>query len=197
MVCDWGYKLSPILGIWASAQQSAFVSTGSYESISTVTVGSGGSSSVSFTSIPATYKHLQIRTLARASESAPDSVGYMRFNSDSSSNYTTHGMRGNGTNVAASGEISLSSIVPLRISGGTSGANIFGVAVIDILDYANTNKYKTTRSLTGHDENGANGVVTFTSGLWLSTSAITSITFTTDVVYAQYTQFALYGIKGA
>jgi predicted patatin/cPLA2 family phospholipase len=78
-----------------------------------------------------------------------------------------------------------------------TGANIFGAGVIDILDYANTNKYKTVRALSGHDNNGS-GYVNFESGLWMSTSAITSIKlFTAGNVYAQYTQFALYGIKGA
>jgi hypothetical protein len=53
----------PILGIIASAITGNLVTT-SYESIETVTVGSGGSATVlTFSSIPATYTHLQIRVL--------------------------------------------------------------------------------------------------------------------------------------
>jgi hypothetical protein len=50
----------PILGIIASAITGNLVTT-SYESIETVTVGSGGSATVTFSSIPATYTHLQIK----------------------------------------------------------------------------------------------------------------------------------------
>jgi hypothetical protein len=68
--------------------------------------------------------------------------------------------------------------------------------ICDVLDYANTNKFKTLRSLTGNDRNGS-GSIWLDSGLWRSTSAITSIKFTTGTAFAQYSQFALYGIKGA
>ena len=57
--------MAPILGIWASQNYSRYSITGSYESIATVTVGSGGSSYIEFTSIPGTYTHLQIRGILR------------------------------------------------------------------------------------------------------------------------------------
>lgn len=168
---------------------------GSMFQIGAVTLTSGASS-VTFSSIPQTYTHLQLRAIGRATEVAPDSVGYLQFNGDTSSNYAVHTIRGNGTNVVASGELR-SNIVPFRISGGSSSANIFGGAIIDILDYTNTNKFKTTRALSGHDENSTNGVIVITSGLWRSTSSVSSITLTTDPTWATYSSFALYGIKGA
>jgi hypothetical protein len=68
--------------------------------------------------------------------------------------------------------------------------------ILDILDYADTNKFKTTRSLTGFDRNGA-GSVSFNSGNWRSGSAITSIRlFAGNNAFAQYSSLALYGIKG-
>jgi hypothetical protein len=69
---------------------------------------------------------------------------------------------------------------------------------MDILDYANTNKYKTVRTLSGYDLNNATyGALRSYSGLWMNTNAITSIKFYADGVnLAQYSQFALYGIKG-
>jgi hypothetical protein len=85
----------------------------------------------------------------------------------------------------------------MRTPGASSTASIFGVAVCDILDYTNTNKYKTVRSLSGHDQNGS-GYVTLMSGSWRNTAAITSITILRDSGGAnltQYSQFALYGIK--
>ena len=79
--------MSPILGARGGLSASAYglfslQSTNSYESIQTVTVGSGGQSTISFTSIPSTYKHLQIRMLARATGAS--TVGLIRFNSDAS-----------------------------------------------------------------------------------------------------------------
>jgi hypothetical protein len=186
----------PVLGIVASQISGhLFAPSGAYDSIATSTpVGAGGTLSIEFTSIPSTYTHLQIRGLFRQ---ANGEAILMQFNSDTASNYACHALYGDGATVSANGAASRANIPIERNSGMPTGANIFGAGVIDILDYANTNKYKTVRALSGHDNNGS-GYVNFESGLWMSTSAITSIKlFTAGNVYAQYTQFALYGIKGA
>jgi hypothetical protein len=83
-------------------------------------------------------------------------------------------------------------------TGGNAGANMFSGIIIDILDYANTNKYRTIRALSGGDRNGS-GFIELCSGLEQSTSAVTSITLepTATFAFAQYSHFALYGIKGA
>ncbi len=172
-------------------------STNSYESIATVTVGSGGSSTITFSSIPATYTHLQIRCIAR-SDYANSGYGTMRFNSDSGSNYNAHYLSGNGSSASASAMGQYTGMDFLALS--QSASNIFGAGVIDILDYANTNKYKTVRSLCGGDDNSTNGRIALNSGLWMSTSAITSITILSgggSNTFQQYSQFALYGIKGS
>jgi hypothetical protein len=165
----------------------------SYESIATVTVGSGGSSSIDFTSIPSTYKHLQVRWFARDTGS---SLAYarMRFNSDTGSNYAYHTLFGDGSSTGVdTGANSTHAVAGLE--GGST--NIFAGNVLDILDYANTNKFKTTRVINGVDVNGAGGYVEFTSSLWRSTAAITSINiFTQAFSFSQHSQFALYGIKG-
>jgi len=82
------------------------------------------------------------------------------------------------------------------MAGNTAGANIFGAFVADILDYKNTNKYKTIRALSGNDQNGG-GLIGFHSGLWQNTNAITSITITefNGNNWMQYSHFALYGCK--
>lgn len=188
--------MSPILGIIASSISGSKASTTSYESIATVTVGSGGSSSIDFTSIPSTYKHLQLRCLGRTTAAVSNDVAYLRFNSDSGTNYSAHDLRGNGGVVAAGGYPSQNAMYLQRFAGGNQASGMFGVVVADILDYANTSKYKTLRDSGGYDFNGS-GNVYLASGLWLSTSAITSMTMTTSSGnWAQYTQFALYGIKG-
>ena len=162
-----------------------------YESIATVSVGSGGSSSVSFTSIPGIYAHLQIRALIKQSNG---DGAYARLNSDSGNNYTRHRLQGNGSTASAFGETGQN-----RLNINTNvGYSDFGVLITDILDYANTNKYKTVRHFTGIDKNGS-GAVLLESGLWMDTSAVTSITFINPNTgnYSQYSHFALYGIKGA
>ena len=185
--------LNTIFGTLSSADAPA----NSYESISTVTVGAGGSATVTFSSIPSTYKHLQIRAICKttAATSNINSI-YGRFNSDTGSNYARHFLNGSGSAVGAgSGTSQTSMFFGTNIE--TLGTNAFAANVIDILDYANTNKYKTTRSLSGVDANGS-GFAQFMSGLWMNTAAITSITILPNSdSFIQYSQFALYGIKGA
>jgi hypothetical protein len=190
--------MSLILGILAQSAGAASV-PGTFESIATVSVGSGGSATVSFTSIPSTYEHLQLRILARTNFSSGTAGDYIlaRFNSDSGANYASHILNGNGSTVSSFGVTSQNEIWLQRYAGSDAGSNIFGVSVTDILDYKNTNKNKVTRNLGGWDQNGA-GRVDFDSGLWLNTSAITSITLLPGTAnFQQYSQFALYGIKGA
>lgn len=166
-----------------------------YESIQTVTVGSGGSSSISFTSIPNTYQHLQIRGVVRPETNNADMR--LTLNSDSGSNYTRHRLIGNGGSVDATGTASTAFIGIFDANGLQTGtASTFGAAVIDILDYANTSKYKTVRVLSGNDNNGS-GQVGLSSGLWQSTSATSTITLVmSSGNFAEYSSFALYGIKG-
>jgi len=179
----------PILGIFASSVLGAVTAT-SFESIATVTVGSGGSSTVEFTSIGSTYSHLQVRVYSMSSTA---NWNKLQFNTDTGSNYTYHQLEGNGSSAVANAGTSQTSI---QYAYSYSTTNPLG-AVIDILDYANTNKYKTVRTLSGNDSNGS-GNVQLMSGLWLSTNAITSIKFiNTSGNFNQYSHFALYGIKGA
>lgn len=188
--------MSPlILGIMASSQPGA---TNSYESIQTVTVGSGGQSTISFTSIPATYKHLQIRALSQSSASGFNWVRHVvAFNSDTTnSNYVDHILRGNGSAVQVYAETSTRKGFGAAAS---SGANIFMANVIDIFDYANTSKNKTSRTLDGLDSNNAyTGLISFESNLWMNTAAINRIDITLEDAsnFTQYSSFALYGIKG-
>ena len=175
----------PILGILASSMQAA---VGDYESIATVTVGAGGTTSVSFTSIPSTYTHLQIRALSLASSAGAS--GTIEFNSVTApnANYYSHYLRGSGA-AAQAGATAQYQFFPDFQGGSTSP----GSGVLDILDYANTNKNKTIRGLSGYDANGS-GYVGLTSGAWFSTAAITSITIKYTTIL-QYSSFALYGIR--
>ena len=184
-------------GVGASSAASNSVTPyDGYESIATVIVGSGGSSTVSFTSIPGTYTHLQIRALTRDSRVATNSDATIRFNGDTAANYNAHNFSADGTTIYSGAYVNATNINIGNQPGLSATASIFGGSVIDILDYANTNKFKTVRCITSYDANGS-GWVNIGSGTWRSTSAITSITFTPLVSpYVQYSTFELFGIRG-
>ena len=167
------------------------VAPNSYESIATVSVGSGGSGTITFSSIPSGYEHLQIRAINLGSASGTDVR--IRFNSDTGSNYRTHFIYGDGSTVAAGTSSTTYSTIALT-SLTTSNPSAF---VTDILDYTSTAKNKTVRSLMGNDSNGSGYAVLY-SGLWFATpAAITQIDITPNSGnFNQYSSFALYGIKG-
>ena len=176
--------------------------TSSMDSLGVVVVGSAGAATVEFTSIPSTYTHLQIRSILRnTGASASSSDLFMNFNSDTGTNYRGYKqIGGDGSSIfaVASGTSTgaINKIANAYFLNNGNTANVYSVWVCDILDYANTNKYKVTRCLNGQDLNGS-GSIRFISGLWMSTSAINSITLTVEFSnnFAQHTQFALYGIK--
>jgi hypothetical protein len=172
----------------------ALPEVGDYESIATVTVGSGGQASIDFTSISGTYKHLQIRMMAKDSTAGNGDLRW-QFNGDTAANYSFHSLTGNGASASAGGFGGVSYGNINNWASGSGATNQFSVAILDILDYANTNKYKTGRVLAGRDNNGS-GVVDLDSMSWRNTAAVTSIKlFLTTGNIAQYSSFALYGIK--
>lgn len=170
---------------------SAALDNNYMEPIATTVVGSGGVGVINFNDIPQTYKHLQIRCSMVSSTATSNQA--VQFNSDTGANYARHALYGNGSTVTAAASTGNTSI---RISTFTGGSTSYPqIYVVDVLDYTNTNKYTTIRSLAGTDQNGA-GEATFLSGLWLNTDAISSITITGGGTIAQYSRFSLYGIKG-
>jgi hypothetical protein len=192
--------VSPILGIYASQISGhLFAPSGAYDSIATVT-GTGSSSTITFSSIPSTYTHLQLRYIGRDNRSGVTTDAFVcQFNGDTGSNYLEyHLLQGDGSTAAAAvSGVSNTNILMGSIPAASALASTVGVGVVDILDYSNTNKYKTTRNLMGFEYNGS-GTIRLISGLWMSTSAINSITLTTGTGsnWTSATQFALYGVKG-
>jgi hypothetical protein len=187
----------PILGITASGITNSTISTTSYESIATTTLSSSASS-VTFSSIPATFTHLQIRALVTGTNATQTGSTTFQFNGDTGSNYSRHQLGGGGASAFA---YAAASQTVGHIYGYNDNLNtqVPMVFVMDILDYANTNKYKTTRVLSGSDRNGTSpyGDVNLVSSLWMNTNAISSLSiFIGGQNIGQYSSFALYGIKG-
>ena len=168
-----------------------------------VSVLSSAATSFVFSSIPQTYTHLQLRALVKTSRGVTyDSIN-LRANSDTGANYAAHEMSGDGRpyiSVGGSGGATAAYIA--RVPGNVSGhENKFGIVIIDILDYTNTNKHKTFRSLYGYEialgSGSIGGINGINSGVWRSAAAINSLTIRPDSGpnIQTYSHFALYGIK--
>lgn len=187
-----------ILGVTASS----FELYGAYESIASAT-GTGSSATITFSSIPGTYQHLQLRFLGRNTGTGTVLQDvYVQINGNTtSSNYAYHGIYGDGTTAATKGVTNLAGCYvesSLLQSGGTSGALTAGI--LDIHDYASTTKNKTLRWIVGSNQNNAtatNQSISLYSGLFAQTGAITSLSIiTASNSWSTNSTFALYGIKG-
>ena len=184
----------PILGVIASStRQGQSTDASAMYALGMVQVGAGGATYLTFTGIPATYKHLQLRLLTTAPDGSTE--GYVEYNADyTASNYRWHRFFGNGS-ATASGSGADSYI----FNGWQVGlAGSFVTSIIDIVDYASTSKLKTTRCLTGFETNGGanSSWIANNSTLWNNTAAISQIRVRMSTGnFGQYTQATLYGIK--
>jgi hypothetical protein len=163
-------------------------------------VGSGGSSAIDFTSIPSTYKHLQIRAISKTNRSDNNDAMVIQVGNgsvDTAANYNNHNLYGDGSGANAGANDTPGSGLLIWLIAGNNSSNAWAGTITDLLDYANTDKYKTARTLLGYDNNG-NGIVGLSSGAWRSTSAINTIKIIPKygTSFNQYSSFALYGIKG-
>jgi len=157
------------------------------------TLLSSSSSIISFTDIPSTYKHLQMRWFARGSSLAGL---YINFNGDAAANYARHRLSADGSTASAAGLSSQNQIYTVASWGIPNAASTFAGGVYDILDYANTSKYKTMRGLAGQNSVTSGGVE-LVSGLWMDFNAINAIAITLNTgTFQANTRFSLYGIKG-
>jgi hypothetical protein len=140
---------------------------------------------------------LQLRWTARSARASTEDSFRITLNSDAGTNYTSHYLAGDGSGVYAGVQgTSMNYMVFGSQAGASAGASVFSGATVDLLDYSNTTKNKTTRALTGYDNNGS-GSISFLSSLWINTAAVNSITMVTSTGanFVQNSQFALYGVK--
>jgi hypothetical protein len=170
------------------------------EPIATTLVTASSAANITFSNIPSGYKHLQLRGIYRSTFLNPGAEELkVEFNSDTGSNYAYHSVAGQGSSAFASSGANQTGIRTVSsFPSDQTTASCYGAAVIDILDYANTSKYKTLRALNGFDSNGT-GYLGLTSGLWMNTGVITSIklsNWASSEVFKQYSRFSLYGIRG-
>lgn len=183
---------------WGVLAASGSGSLPAFELISTVVV-SGSNANVTFSSIPQTYKHLQVRFTMRDGYNGASGILSSVLNGDFGSNYSSHFMRGNGSAVssganAGTGNLFASNVIMPNINDSSS---LFGAGVMDILDYANTTTYKTVKLLAGDIANSSGNRVGIYSGSWRSTAAINSVMLYGANLMVVGTRVSLYGIKGA
>ena len=177
---------------------------GAYDSLATFTVPSGGLNSVTFQGIPQTYAHLQIRAIHRQdlANTGVDWINIRMGNNflDTGSNYVYHYLLGDGAAASSSNGLSQSKILcSLGNPSNNQTALVFGSSIMDIYDYANPNKYTTVKIMNGLANNtSSENYVMFSSGLWLNTQPVTTISLFNNTGtnnFVQNSQFALYGVK--
>lgn len=181
----------PIIGVIASSRLTTAPAVLAFDSIQTVTVGAT-QSTISFTSIPQTYKNLQIRI---SGGSVGGYAAYIRFNSDSGNNYSTHRISANnGVNVATGSRASYGGYQFGDYAGVILTTNACSNSILDIADYTLA-KNKTIISTSGWSNNST-AYFDYESGAWYSTAAITRIDITMNTQnWNTNTVAALYGMK--
>lgn len=151
-----------------------------------LTSGTLSGASVSLTSIDGSYKNLILR-IYNFRPATDGSQCYLQFNSDTGSNY--YSSTATTTSVGSSNQIS---IVP-----ATDDTTAEGVSDTTIVNYASTSYNKLVENFvsTNNSTTATNQRSQFLIGLWKSTSAITSMQFTTSSGNFTSGNYELYGVK--
>jgi len=180
-----------LLGI-LNAQAAGGGGAAAYDLLETQILASSASS-VTFSSIPQDYKHLQIRVTAR-NTGAAGGEGAVTFNSDTTlANYRVHRLLGGGSSVF-SFDSGNTNVGLFAFTGSDWEANHYAASVIDILDYANESKNTTSRSFMGRAQSGG-FIVELASMLYMSTAAISTIQLSPQVSFEVGSRISLYGVR--
>jgi hypothetical protein len=156
--------------------------TATYTPLATVTLGTAAAS-VTFSSIPATYRDL---ILVMNGSPSTGSYAFLRFNGDTGSNYNYVFMYGDGSGTA-------SSLFSNQTQGyiGNIDATVRTTFIAQVMDFSATDKHKTFLSRNGQ----ADGLVIATAGRWANTSAVTSMSVNINSgTFAIGHTFSLYGV---
>jgi hypothetical protein len=163
--------------------------------IASTTVGSGGASTISFSSIPQTYTDLVIKMSVRGTGAVVNRNILISFNG-SSSNFTMRNAVSEGGTLASYTQGAYGGTNPTGYNpGNTATASTFGSADFYFPNYTSNNNKSVSVDSVG-ENNNANGYLWLSANLWSSSSAITSLTFTEDANnFAEFSTAYLYGIK--
>jgi hypothetical protein len=166
-----------------------------YTLIASSTVGSGGASSIAFSSIPSTYTDLVLKISCRTNSSLAYVDGYVTFNGSTSS-YSWRSAYGTGSATGSSNGANQAS--GWGVEPGTYTASTFGNAEIYIPNYAGST-YKSWSADSVNENNATGGWQFLHAGLWSNSAAITSITIgdANSNNFVQYSTAYLYGVNNA
>ena len=165
-----------------------------YTLISSVTVGSGGASTIAFSSIPATYTDLLVKVCARSNNASINDAINLYFNADNTSgNYSCIAVYGNGSNAASYSTTQRFG----SITANSATASTFGNLDLYIPNYTSSNqKSYSTDSVT--ENNATTAYPELVAGKWTGTAAINAITMSLGSgSFMQYSTAYLYGIKSS
>ncbi len=156
---------------------------------------SANATSVTFSSIPQGYKHLQLRWTAKNTSTSTTMT--LRVNDISTSSYTNHYMTANGSTIGAANFTGSGGVIlPFAMPSSTT-TSAFGQGIADILDYTSTAKHKPVRYVAGVGMNTSQRGVGVGGGVLVDTPAITSLTLLTGANnFAVGSRFSLYGSLG-
>ena len=185
----------------SSAASGSLTTENSYTSIATTYFTNSSVASANFTDIPQHYKHLQLRCFVRMdqSQSTPYDLTVTVNNSNTSGDYSYHMMRGDGASTSLAGLASDNVLrYPVSVPNGSMTSGVFGFVIIDIMNYTDNTKNKTTRALFGYDNGTGSaptaGWVGLSSSAWYQFSPISNLIVASFGNFAQYSHVALYGI---
>jgi len=185
-----------LLGILNSQAAAGAGGAPAYDLLDTQ-ITSSTTSSVTFSNINSytDYKHLQFRIEIQMSAAASDLRNMtMRVNGDSSNSYYMTGWGGNPARLTTA----FNNTNAYYFSNGTPSYlnSQVGLALIEILDFSNTNKVTSIRNLHAAYDSGEKQQ-TMAGGVYNSTNALTSVTFAIDGTSINANaRFSIYGIKG-
>jgi hypothetical protein len=169
---------------------------GAFELISTQSISST-TTTVTFSSIPQTYSHLELRIVARSSASTTSDGMYLQYNGVSSASYAYHRLYANGASYISQNTTGDTGALVAFIAGGTSPANAFSSTSLSIADYTNASKNPVVKFQNADINGSSNSVIMFGSGMLPTAGAVTSLSFTMPNLaggFAAGSRFSLYGV---
>lgn len=168
-----------------------------FQLISTTVLGTA-QSSVTFSSIPSTFRSLQLRVVGRSAQAANYDSWFFRVNGDSGNNYAYKDIDFSSTAATSNQATPTSGVVAVGLHAANSPANNFGSFVVDILGNNVTTRKTSLRGFGGafYFPPGSTGAASVFAGVWNNTAVVTSLTVSTNSAsnLIAGSRFSLYGV---
>jgi len=181
------------LGVLAVAGAGGGGLATSFDLLETTVLGSV-TSSVTFSNLNtySDYKHLEVRVTAKSNDANNQSLRVI-LNADNAGNYNWHRLDGDGSSVSSTNQTNDERMVAGLIARST-GSGEFSGHIISVLDFSNSSKFTTIRTLSGFFQT-ANKRIQLSSGAWRNTAAVTSLRLEAFADFQTGSRFSLYGLR--